>query len=189
MNSHRLTRFRWEFIRWGGTACCAGRVQPTRRTRGDFPRGDAIYCVPAWERQCQPAGARLTQAVGPLYQAICSLDCRHPAVSTSSQQAAFSIHLYVIEYNISYGCRFDKEQRYSMSTETITIAVDPRAAQAFHALSDAEQRKLGILLSLRVLEVTETNETLEELMRRISRNARARGLTPEMLEELLHDDE
>jgi hypothetical protein len=29
MNSHRLTRFRWEFIRWGGTACCAGRVQPT----------------------------------------------------------------------------------------------------------------------------------------------------------------
>jgi hypothetical protein len=76
-----------------------------------------------------------------------------------------------------------------MSTETITIAVDPRAAQAFHALSDAEQRKLGILLSLRVLEVTETNETLEELMRHISRNARARGLTPEMLEELLHDDE
>jgi hypothetical protein len=74
-----------------------------------------------------------------------------------------------------------------MSTEMITIAVDPRAAQAFNALSDTEQRKLGILLSLQVLEATETNETLEELMRRISRNARVRGLTPEILEELLHD--
>jgi hypothetical protein len=76
-----------------------------------------------------------------------------------------------------------------MSTEMITVAVDPRAAQAFNALSDTEQRKLGILLSLQVLDATETNETLEELMRRISRNARVRGLTPEILEELLHDDE
>lgn len=82
-----------------------------------------------------------------------------------------------------------QEENGSMSTETITVAVDPRAAQAFNALSDTEQRKLGILLSLRVLEATEMNETLEELMRRISRNAQARGLTPEILEELLHDDE
>jgi hypothetical protein len=76
-----------------------------------------------------------------------------------------------------------------MSTETITIQVDSRAAQAYNALSQEERQKLGVLLSLRVLEATETTETLESLMRRISRNARQRGLTPELLEELLNDDE
>lgn len=76
-----------------------------------------------------------------------------------------------------------------MTTETITVQVDPRAAQAFNALSQEERQKLGILLSLRVLEATATSESLEDLMRRISRNARQRGLTPEILEELLNDDE
>jgi hypothetical protein len=76
-----------------------------------------------------------------------------------------------------------------MSTETITVQVDSRAAQAFNALSQEDRQKLGILLSLRVLEATESSETLEDLMRRISRNARQRGLTPELLEELLKDDE
>jgi hypothetical protein len=95
----------------------------------------------------------------------------------------------VIWYNVSHRRHFGEEENCPTSTEMITVAVDPRAAQAFNALSDTEQRKLGILLSLQVLDATETNETLEELMRRISRNARVRGLTPEILEELLHDDE
>jgi hypothetical protein len=41
MNSHRLTRFRWEFIRWGGTACCAGRVQPTALSERFFTQCNA----------------------------------------------------------------------------------------------------------------------------------------------------
>ena len=65
-----------------------------------------------------------------------------------------------------------------VATEMITIAVDPRAAQAYHALSEEDQRKIGVLLSLRILEATQTTELLEDLMLRISQNARERGLTP-----------
>lgn len=76
-----------------------------------------------------------------------------------------------------------------MATETISVRVDPRAAQAFNALSEEERRKLELLLSLRVLEATQTTESLEEVMRRISRNARQRGLTPEILTDMLNDDQ
>ena len=76
-----------------------------------------------------------------------------------------------------------------MSTETITIEVDPRAAQAYNALSDEDRRKLGALLSLRVLEATQTTEALEAFMRRVSQNARQRGLTPEIFADILNDDE
>jgi N-acetylglutamate synthase-like GNAT family acetyltransferase len=76
-----------------------------------------------------------------------------------------------------------------MSTEMIMIAVDPRAAQAYYALSEEDQRKIGALLSLRVLEATQTTESLEDLMRRISQNARQRGLTPEILDDILNDDD
>jgi hypothetical protein len=53
MNSHRLTRFRWEFIRWGGTACCAGRVQPTAllgrfSTLCYVDRRLGLQCGPHW---------------------------------------------------------------------------------------------------------------------------------------------
>ncbi|PDV96542.1 hypothetical protein [Candidatus Chloroploca asiatica] len=72
-----------------------------------------------------------------------------------------------------------------MSPEMITIAVDTRVAQAFHALSEEDQRKIGVLLSLRILEATQTTESLEDLMRRIGQNARERGLTPEILADIL----
>jgi Effector-associated domain 7 len=41
-------------------------VQPTRLDRADFPRWDAVYFFLVWDAPCQPAGARLTQAVRPL---------------------------------------------------------------------------------------------------------------------------
>jgi hypothetical protein len=46
-------------------AAAQHRVQPTRLNRRDFTRQDAVKCLPAWARQCQPTGARLTQTVGP----------------------------------------------------------------------------------------------------------------------------
>ena len=76
-----------------------------------------------------------------------------------------------------------------MSTETITIRVDPRAAQAFNTASDDERRKLEALLSLRLLEAVQKTEPLEQLMRRISENAQQRGLTPEILQDILNDAE
>jgi hypothetical protein len=77
----------------------------------------------------------------------------------------------------------------TMTTETITIRVDARAAQAFNTASDDERRKLEALLSLRLLEAMQTTEPLEQLMRRISENAQRRGLTPEILQDILNDAE
>jgi hypothetical protein len=47
-------------------AAAQHRVQPTRLTRGDFARWYAKKCFPGREPPFQPAGARLTPAVGPL---------------------------------------------------------------------------------------------------------------------------
>ena len=76
-----------------------------------------------------------------------------------------------------------------MTTETISIRVDVRAAQAFNTASDEERRKLEALVSLRLLEATQTTEPLEQLMRRISQNAQQRGLTPDILQDILHESE
>lgn len=76
-----------------------------------------------------------------------------------------------------------------MTTETITIRVDARAAQIFKSAPEAERQKLEQLLSFRLLEASQTNEPLEVLMHRISQNAQRRGLTPEILQDILDDDE
>ena len=76
-----------------------------------------------------------------------------------------------------------------MTTETITIRVDVRAARAFNTASDEERRKLEALLSLRLLEAAQTTEPLEHLMRRISHNAQQRGLTPDILQDIVHESE
>lgn len=76
-----------------------------------------------------------------------------------------------------------------MATETITIRVDARAAQAFKAAPEAQRQKFEQLLSLRLFEASQTSESLETLMRRISQNAQHRGLTPEILHDILNDDE
>jgi len=76
-----------------------------------------------------------------------------------------------------------------MTTETITLRVDARAAQAFNTASEAERRTLEALVSLRLLEVAQTTESLEHLMRRISDNAQQRGLTPDILQDILNETE
>ena len=50
-----------------------------------------------------------------------------------------------------------------------------------------DRRKLDLLLNLRLRDVTRTGESLHDVMVEITRNARSRGLTPEILEELLRD--
>ena len=70
-------------------------------------------------------------------------------------------------------------------TDTITITVDPDLADAYRAASDQDRRKLDLLLNLRLRDVTRTGESLLDVMAEITRNARARGLTPEILDELL----
>ena len=76
-----------------------------------------------------------------------------------------------------------------MGTRNITIEVDDSAARAFSAASPEEQRKLQLLLSLRLQELTASPaRTLQEVMDDISIEAEAKGLTPEILETLLSEE-
>jgi hypothetical protein len=74
-----------------------------------------------------------------------------------------------------------------MSVEEITIQVDADAARAYRAASGQEKQKLDLLLSLRLREALQAGGSLEQLMREISRRAQERGLTPEILESILHE--
>lgn len=74
-----------------------------------------------------------------------------------------------------------------MKTEAITIQVDPDAATAYRAASEDERRKLDLLLSLRLNEVTRPGASLRDVMRDISRKAQSRGLTPEILQSILDE--
>lgn len=72
---------------------------------------------------------------------------------------------------------------------SITIEVDPEAAQAFARASTEEKRKWQLLLSLRLQDLTTPpGRSLKAIMDEIGKKAEARGLTPAILEALLHDD-
>ena len=75
-----------------------------------------------------------------------------------------------------------------METREITIRVDPESARAYEAATPEERRKIDVLLSLRLKQVTGPAEPLQRVMREISEKAQARGLTEEILDELLRDD-
>ncbi|MBI1917759.1 MAG: hypothetical protein HYS12_23950 [Planctomycetes bacterium] len=76
-----------------------------------------------------------------------------------------------------------------MATATITLEVDADTARAFSEASAEEQRKLQLLLSLRLRELTaRPARPLKEIMDEIGRHAESRGLTPEILDSLLRDE-
>ena len=75
-----------------------------------------------------------------------------------------------------------------MATATIIIRVDAEAAKAFAEASPEEQRKIQLLLSLRLQDLTASQgKSLKTVMDEIGARAEARGLTPEILESLLRD--
>lgn len=64
-----------------------------------------------------------------------------------------------------------------------------RYARAFSAASAADQKKLQLLLSLRLRELTaRPTRPLKEVMDEMGREAEARGLTPDILDSLLRDE-
>jgi hypothetical protein len=67
-------------------------------------------------------------------------------------------------------------------SKTISIQVSEEAARIYQEAPESMKRKLDMLLSLRLMEVSRTDQPLEEIMDEISRNAQRRGLTPEKLE-------
>jgi hypothetical protein len=76
-----------------------------------------------------------------------------------------------------------------MSTETISITVDADAARSFTNAPPEKRRKVELLLSLRLRELTQGRaRPLQEIMDEIGLEAEAKGLTPETLESMLGDE-
>ena len=67
-----------------------------------------------------------------------------------------------------------------MNTETITIRVAPETARVLNTTSANQRRKLEALLSLRLLELAQQGESLEEVMRDTGDAQHALDLTPSM---------
>lgn len=77
-----------------------------------------------------------------------------------------------------------------MTLATISIQVDDKAAQIYETVSESKRLRLRKLISFLVEEFAEsTPEALLSLMDEMSDEAEAKGLTPEILEALLNEDE
>jgi len=77
-----------------------------------------------------------------------------------------------------------------MTTVPITLHVDPDAAKAFESASEEERRKINLMLRLRLKELLRpTGMTLQEAMDQLGREAKENGLTPEILESILQDED
>ena len=73
-----------------------------------------------------------------------------------------------------------------MNNPTITIPLDPQTARAYNAAPAEERRKIRALLSLWLRELAAGDfPSLEQVLDEVGRKAKARGLTPEMLDSLL----
>jgi hypothetical protein len=76
-----------------------------------------------------------------------------------------------------------------MPEVAITIPVDAETARAYRMASPDDRKKIQLLLRLRLRELAELPTTsLIEIMDDIGAKAEARGLTPEILDALLHDE-
>jgi hypothetical protein len=73
-----------------------------------------------------------------------------------------------------------------MSITTISIPLDSETARAYTQASAEDQKKLRLLLSLWLREFVISPRPLNAIMDELSDKAQARGLTPEILESLLH---
>jgi hypothetical protein len=74
-----------------------------------------------------------------------------------------------------------------METREITIRVSAKAARAYEEATADRQRKLEVLLSLKLTEATRLRQPLEEILDEVSREARERGLREEILNSILHE--
>ena len=71
--------------------------------------------------------------------------------------------------------------------QTISIQVSSEAAQAYRKASAEERKKMELLLSLRLLEVSRIHKPFKQVISEISRSAQELWLTPQILEDLLEN--
>ena len=74
-----------------------------------------------------------------------------------------------------------------MATVPVTLELDEAAARVFKNASPEERRTLEALVSLQLLEASTPRQSLRELMDSISQHAQERGLTEEILQEILKE--
>jgi hypothetical protein len=73
---------------------------------------------------------------------------------------------------------------------TITIPVPPELAERYNQVSDSERARIQTLLQQELNALLDTGaDDLLDLMRLIGERAQARGLTSDILQDLLRDDE
>ena len=93
--------------------------------------------------------------------------------------------------NTAYSLSIQKEiekHRLTMSETVITIPIDAETARVYHTASSDDQKKIQLMLRLRLRELADfSTGSVVEIMDEIGAKAEARGLTPEILEALLHD--
>lgn len=73
-----------------------------------------------------------------------------------------------------------------MAYTTITIPLDPETVRAYDSAAPEEKRKIQALLSLWLRELAAGGySSVQQVLDEVGRKAKARGLTPEMLDSLL----
>jgi hypothetical protein len=73
-----------------------------------------------------------------------------------------------------------------MAKPTITIPLDPETARAYDSAAPEEKRKMEALLSLWLRELAAGDyPSLQQVLDEVGRKAKARGLTPEILDSIL----
>ena len=73
-----------------------------------------------------------------------------------------------------------------MPLRAISVQVSDQAARVYEAASPRERHKLDAFLTLRLTAATRGNRSLEQVMDELGHSARERGLTPELLDEILN---
>ena len=72
--------------------------------------------------------------------------------------------------------------------ETITIPVDPEIAKSYRDADPETQQKIAMFLNV-MLKKTLNKRPLIEIMEDVSQQAIANGMTPEILESIVNDED
>jgi hypothetical protein len=73
-----------------------------------------------------------------------------------------------------------------MAKQTITIPIDAKTARVYRSAPAEQRRKIQAVVSLWLRELASGSyPSLKQVLDEVGRKARARGMRPEVLEELL----
>ena len=75
-----------------------------------------------------------------------------------------------------------------MQTEKISFEVSRKTAQVFRSASPEERQRIQAMIEMSLMSREEAADQLERIMDDMSRTARERGLTDDLLEEILNDE-